>query len=474
MKSRRFNVGRVLSPSTAWRAAIIAVVVGAVASGIAAVALTAAPVGRTDGVALVADDTDLATTRIADVDAPGVDEELRHIRNALDVEAVSLVAPDGRIMRSTAGSLQQTTVGSEAVTAMTSGAVSVAEITVATRIDVAGVVEWMPGSSIVQVVAPIGDGNGVAIIYDPAEIASRRIAAGERSPLVVPLMMFTAIFALAAILLEVARRQVASAATQAAEAQSTMRTAAQEVKTAEDELEAERSRSQLRSRSTVSSIHEQRTLLTGVLTGAELLSDSIHLDMTERDLLENVIADAERLETLTDQMLVASGADAGLQVRLRLQPLSLVIDKLRRADTRANISMTQSLGMGPIDITTDVSVLAQLVAELVDNSCSHGADRVEIVVTDSIPGTIHHRLGPSPQSAIYIAVVDDGPGIDHDFLPKAFEPFESGRRTRGKGMGLYLVSMMVEAIGATLSVITSPKGTVMAVAVPARAGEQAA
>ena len=51
--------------------------------------------------------------------------------------------------------------------------------------------------------------------------------------------------------------------------------------------------------------------------------------------------------------------------------------------------MTQSLGMGPIDVTTDVSMLAQLVGALVDNSYTHGAERVEIVVTDSIPGTIH-------------------------------------------------------------------------------------
>ena len=474
MNPRDLKLRRVFTPSTAWMAAAIAVAVGAVASSVAAGALALTSSRTVDDLALTAEDVALAVESLADAEPADADEQLRHTRNALDAEAISITAPDGRLMRSTAGSLVQTSIGADATSALIESNPTSTLVESSTRIDVDGVVEWMPGAEVVQVVAPLGDGNGVVITYDPNEILARRQRATEGSPLVVPLTLFAIVFGLTGILLEAARRHMSSA-NRIRDDADTVRDEATEAREAlRSELESERNRNQLRSRSTVSITHEQRTLLTGVLTGAELLSNSIHLDLSEREMLGTVIADAERMVTLTDQVLVASGADAGLQVKLKLQPLSVIIDKLRRTDSRANVSMTQGLGMGPIDVATDPSMLAQLVALLVDNSYDHGAERVEIVVTDAIPGTIHHHIGTRPQSAIYIAVVDDGPGIDHTFLPTAFEAFQSGRRSRSKGMGLYLARTMVEAIDASLSVITSSKGTVMAIAVPARAGVKAA
>lgn len=464
---------RLFAPTTAWLAAVIAVVAGALVSGVGSAVLALNSQGVVDDLTVTHPDVAVAVDRLSSATPSEAADVLRHIRNQLDAEAVSLVSPDGVVMRSTAGSLEQTDIG-EAAPALASGKPSAGTVTSVTRIDLDGVVEWPPGSELVQVVHPLGDGSGVMLTYDPAEIERRRSEAEAGSPLTVPLALFALVFTLTAVLLEAARRQSMRARHEMSDADASRQDMASELAIAQHELEAEQDRSRLRSRSTVTIIHEQRTLLTGVLTGAELLTNSVHLDLSERDLLENIIADGERLAALTDQMLVAAGADAGLQVKLRSQPLSVVIDKLRRTDQRAHISMTQGLGMGPIDVHTDPTMLSQLVASLVDNSYTHGSRRVEIVVTDTIPGTIHHRIGTPPPSAVFIAVVDDGPGIDHSFLPRAFEVFVSGTGTRGRGMGLYLARMMVEALGTSLSVITSPRGTVMAIAVPARIGEQAA
>lgn len=461
--------------SVAWIAAVIALTAGAVMSAAAAVALGFTSGGTIDDVALVADDVVGAASRIATAEPADIDESLRHIRNALDAEAVSLVAPDGHIMRSTAASLERTTIDPESVGSLAAGEVSAREVDAETAIDVDGVVEWMPGSTVVVGTAPLGDGNGVAIAYDPADIEARRAEAAAGSSLLIPLVMFAIVFGLSATLLETARRQTLSSRDRQAVAEAAWDETAIELQDARVELDTERGRNQLRARSTLSITYEQQTLLAEVLTGVELLSKSLRLGSPERELLEDLIADAARLEALTDQMLVAAGADEdGLRVEVRLHALSTVVDKLRRADPRANVSITGGLRDLPVDVATDVTTLSQLVASLVDNSYSHGADRVEIVVTDSIPGTVHHRIGPSVPAAIYVAVVDDGPGIDRDFLPRAFEPFETGGPTHGRGMGLYLARTMVEAIGASLSVITSPKGTVMAIAMPARAGERAA
>ena len=85
--------------------------------------------------------------------------------------------------------------------------------------------------------------------------------------LVVPLALFAAVFALSGIMLEVARRQLSAAADRVAAAEDDQRAVAGEMLEVREELAAEQHRNQLRSRSTVSIIHEQRTLLTGVAVG---------------------------------------------------------------------------------------------------------------------------------------------------------------------------------------------------------------
>jgi two-component system OmpR family sensor kinase len=68
--------------------------------------------------------------------------------------------------------------------------------------------------------------------------------------------------------------------------------------------------------------------------------------------------------------------------------------------------------------------------------------------------------------AVHFLVVDDGPGFDPAFLPRAFEKFEKHSFSSGTGLGLYVVRLMADAIEAAVSVFTGPGGTTMAVSVP--------
>jgi len=64
-------------------------------------------------------------------------------------------------------------------------------------------------------------------------------------------------------------------------------------------------------------------------------------------------------------------------------------------------------------------------------------------------------------------VSDDGPGIDRRFLPRIFEKFEKSSFSSGTGLGLYLARMIIEAIGGSLSVQTSPAGSTFQISLPA-------
>jgi signal transduction histidine kinase len=77
-----------------------------------------------------------------------------------------------------------------------------------------------------------------------------------------------------------------------------------------------------------------------------------------------------------------------------------------------------------------------------------------------------HRVGDQPESAFFITVADDGPGIDREFLPRIFEKFEKSSFSSGTGLGLYMARMIVEALEGSLSVQTSAAGTTFQISVP--------
>lgn len=97
--------------------------------------------------------------------------------------------------------------------------------------------------------------------------------------------------------------------------------------------------------------------------------------------------------------------------------------------------------------TGDAERLIQAVSNLVENALRVGAS----VTVRARPGRIE--------------VVDDGPGLDPDDLPHAFERFYLHERLRsdrqvGTGLGLAIVEQLVSGMGGTATVASEPgRGT---------------
>jgi len=107
-----------------------------------------------------------------------------------------------------------------------------------------------------------------------------------------------------------------------------------------------------------------------------------------------------------------------------------------------------------------------VLSSLIDNALTHGANQVILRARPDRPFDPIWEVGQTPAQAAFLLVEDDGPGIDSDFLPRAFEKFEKHGRSSGTGLGLYMARTMIEALGGSLAVETSRRGTTMAVAVP--------
>jgi two-component system NtrC family sensor kinase len=67
------------------------------------------------------------------------------------------------------------------------------------------------------------------------------------------------------------------------------------------------------------------------------------------------------------------------------------------------------------------------------------------------------KLGAT-RGSVRLDVLDNGPSIPEEELPRAFDPFHVSASVRGGGLGLAISKALVEEMGGTLHVETRPNG----------------
>lgn len=228
--------------------------------------------------------------------------------------------------------------------------------------------------------------------------------------------------------------------------------------------EAERTAADDERRAVVSALsHDLRTPLAALLASVDALDDGVADGPTHiRSMRRNVLA----LERLVEDLFLLARADSG-RLALQAEPLDLaeLIDEALEAigpsAAERGVSLTADL-TGALPVRGDDTALGRVLRNLLDNAVRHAADSgsVRIEVESSGP-----RRGGGPDVAIVI--VDDGPGFDPDFVPRAFERFSQAdvarSRNGGAGLGLAIAQTLVEAHGGTVSIEAGPGGRVRVV-----------
>lgn len=467
---------RVARPSPLWGVFIAAMIVLALASGSIAVAGSIQAQRFIGEGELLYDDAAMAAQRF---DAGGTDAvaELRHIRNDLEIEAVSLVSADGTVLRSTSETLEGTTLGRMLANTVANARFAAVAAPLTTDLVVDGVVEWGPGDVLYQAVHPVADG-AVMLTYDLSEMLHRRAAATRMPSYVVPLAVLSGTLMLVAAGLAVGRTRTLALRREMTLEAEFLRRQSEALQEHNRELEMARAeteaalalaeeKNRIRSEFVLMINHELRTPLTGVVTGARLLQGDRALSAEVRQIVDDMIRDGERLESIIGQILaVARVENRGLEVVPVNMRLSELMARLGRAHRSVEFRVDDQLAERDPVVITDATTLAQLVAGLADNALTHGAERVWVDVADRLPATPHLVIGAQPARAVHVIVTDNGPGIDREFLPRAFDKFAKSSRSSGTGLGLHFSKMMAESIGASIAVHTTDGGTWMAVGIP--------
>ena len=206
--------------------------------------------------------------------------------------------------------------------------------------------------------------------------------------------------------------------------------------------------------------HELRTPLTLLSTRAQMLRRRVRpgegltaLDAaTLQSDVEGVVLDAERLADILDDLLLAAdprSAGAGTAVDVAAV-LDEVVAAAAPAAVAAGVTVTARHAPGSAVVQGSPAGLRRAVTALTDNAIRHAA---AVVIADVT------TVG----SSVVLEVIDDGPGIDADMLPRIFDRFAStgdthGVRPRRYGLGLALVSEIVDRHGGFVAAANSPTG----------------
>ncbi|MBK5093237.1 MAG: HAMP domain-containing protein [Actinobacteria bacterium] len=213
--------------------------------------------------------------------------------------------------------------------------------------------------------------------------------------------------------------------------------------------------------------HELRTPLTSIEGFSQALLDGVSREEDERRRsLEIINQESKRLVRVLNDLLLLSQMDAG-ELRPEKKPVD-VVDLMRKMDSlyharadEGGVSLLLDTPASAVTLNTDPDRLELVLTNLLDNAMEYTAPGGTITLSCTVGAEV-----------VDISVADTGEGIRPELLPRIFERFYRGEKSRatkrgGAGLGLSICKELVKTLGGRIRVESLPgEGTTFTVTLP--------
>ena len=195
--------------------------------------------------------------------------------------------------------------------------------------------------------------------------------------------------------------------------------------------------------------HDLRNPLSAILASAQLLQRR-SVDKRALDSAAAIVSSGNRMARMIEDMLDLARARLGggiLIKKVAVDGRSLLDKVIREHQASMPGRLIETSYEGALDAHWDPERIAQVASNLIGNALKHGDQASAVRV----------RLDGMRQNQITLQVRNSGT-IPDNLIPFLFDPFRGGHRQPGRseglGLGLYIVSQIVQAHGGTVDVET--------------------
>ena len=201
--------------------------------------------------------------------------------------------------------------------------------------------------------------------------------------------------------------------------------------------------------------HEFKTPLFSLAGSLELIDEGDLSAEEQREFLQVMRQQVDRLRNMAVSMLDLSRVEAG-SFELDTEDVDLalvgqsVLDEFQAQAQSKDVALSFEGDEGP-SAWCDEQRLVQVLRAMIDNAIKYS------------PGGSSVRLSTDLEGGEAVVVVaDDGPGISRSELPHVFERFHRGREERGTttgaGLGLSIARELTEMMGGRITAESPPEG----------------
>ncbi len=209
--------------------------------------------------------------------------------------------------------------------------------------------------------------------------------------------------------------------------------------------------------------HEIKNPLAGIRGAAQLLHKSAGSE-DDRALAALIDTETQRILRLVDRMNVFDMTAPEKMQPVNLHDVASHVADCARAGFAQKCTIEGAYDPSLPDIAGDRDALVQALMNLTKNAAEAGADTIWLRTSYALSPAYHPETGQ--RLPIILSIEDNGQGMTAETAARLFEPCFT-TKPQGEGLGLVVVSRIIDAHGGMISVSRDAGRTVFKLSFPA-------
>jgi two-component system nitrogen regulation sensor histidine kinase GlnL len=211
--------------------------------------------------------------------------------------------------------------------------------------------------------------------------------------------------------------------------------------------------------------HEVKNPLAGIRGAAQLLEKS-KVSAEDKELVNLIGRETQRIQGLVDKFNIFYEVPQNQYKNVNLHEVLIHVTKVAQAQFGPDIKIVEQFDPSLPEIKGHFDHLVQATLNLVKNAAEAFAGTAgKITIRTYYDNAAPYHPERPEKLPLCIEIEDDGQGITPEAISRIFQPYFT-TKANGQGLGLPIVSKIVDDHGGTIDVSSKPERTVFKISLP--------